>query len=81
MCVCPVHKPIPHYHVDVQRLDEYTWSRHNRRSLDTERMMAASVRAMVGLRLPFAELVAGGPAAVRTGANAEAAAVLDGYPL
>ena len=80
MYVYPVHKPIPHYHVDVQRRDEYTWSRHNRRSLDTERMMAASVRGMVGRRLPFAELVAAGPAAVRTGTNAEAAAGLDGHP-
>ena len=35
--------------------------RHNRRPLDTEDMMAASVRGMAGKRLPYAELIAESP--------------------
>ena len=48
------------HHVSPEHLDRYVAEfagRHNRRPMDTEDMMAASVRGMVGKHLPYAELV------------------------
>lgn len=48
------------HHVSPEHLDRYMAEfagRHNRRPMDTEDMMAASVRGMVGKTLPYAELV------------------------
>lgn len=48
------------HHVSPEHLDRYVAEfagRHNRRPMDTEDMMAASVRGMVGKTLPYAELV------------------------
>ena len=49
------------HHVSPQHLDRYVSEfagRHSRRPMDTEDMMAESVRGMVGKHLPYAELVA-----------------------
>ena len=48
-----------HHHMSAKHLDRYVAEfagRHNRRPLDTETMMAASVQNMVGKHLPYAEL-------------------------
>ena len=53
-----------HHHMSAKHLDRYVAEfagRHNRRPLDTEDMMAESVRGMVGKRLPYAELTAEPP--------------------
>ena len=53
-----------HHHMSAKHLDRYVaefCGRHNRRPLDTEDMMAASVRGMVGKRLPYRELIAEPP--------------------
>ena len=53
-----------HHHMSAKHLDRYVAEfagRHNRRPLDTEDMMAASVRGMVGKRLPCRELIAEPP--------------------
>ena len=53
------------HHVSPEHLDRYVREfagRHSRRPMDTEDMMAASVRGMVGKHLPYAELAATGPA-------------------
>ena len=50
-----------HHHMSPQHLHRYVGEfagRHNRRSLDTEAMMASSVRGMVGRSLPYADLIA-----------------------
>lgn len=50
------------HHVSPEHLDQYVAEfagRHNRRRIDTEDMMAESVRGMLGKQLPYAELVAG----------------------
>ena len=52
----PLHTP----RYEAQRLFA---GRHNRRSLDTEAMMAVMVRGMVGKHLPYATLIADGPVA------------------
>ena len=49
------------HHVSPQHLDRYVAEfagRHSRRPMDTEDMMAASVRGMVGKHLPYDDLVA-----------------------
>lgn len=49
------------HHVSPEHLDRYVAEfagRHNRRPMDTEDMMAASVQGMVGKRLTYAELTA-----------------------
>ena len=53
-----------HHHMSAKHLDRYVSEfagRHNRRPLDTEDMMAESVRGMVGKLLPYAELTAEPP--------------------
>ena len=53
-----------HHHMSAKHLDRYVaefCGRHNRRPMDTEDMMAVSVRGMVGKHLPYAELVAEPP--------------------
>ena len=53
-----------HHHMSAKHLDRYVAEfagRHNRRPLDTEDMMAESVRGMVGKHLPYAELIAEPP--------------------
>ena len=48
------------HHVSPDQLDRYVAEfagRHNRRPMDTEDMMAESVRGMIGKHLPYAELV------------------------
>ena len=50
-----------HHHMSAKHLNRYVAEfagRHNRRPLDTEAMMAASVRCMVGRRLRYADLTA-----------------------
>ena len=50
-----------HHHMSAKHLDRYVaefCGRHNRRPLDTEDMMAASVRGMVGKRLTYTTLTA-----------------------
>ena len=50
-----------HHHMSAKHLDRYVAEfagRHNRRPLDTEDMMAASVRGMIGKHLHYAELTA-----------------------
>ena len=50
-----------HHHMSPQHLHRYVAEfagRHNRRPLDTEAMMAATVRGMIGRSLPYAKLVA-----------------------
>ena len=50
-----------HHHMSAKHLDCYVaefCGRHNRRPLDTEDMMAASVRGMVGKRLTYTTLTA-----------------------
>jgi transposase-like protein len=49
------------HHVSPEHLDRYVREfagRHSRRGLDTEAMMAAGVRGMIGKRLPYTDLVA-----------------------
>ncbi len=49
------------HHISLDHLHRYVSEfagRHNRRGLDTGRMMAAMVQGMVGKHLPYAELVA-----------------------
>ena len=53
-----------HHHMSAKHLDRYVAEfagRHNRRPMDTEDMMAASVAGMVGKHLPYAELTAEPP--------------------
>ena len=50
-----------HHHMSAKHLDRYVaefCGRHNRRPLDTEDMMAANVRGMVGKRLTYTTLTA-----------------------
>lgn len=69
------------HHVSAEHLDRYVCEaagRHNRRDLDTEAMMAATVRGMIGQHLPYAELIAVGPAARKRAA--ETADIPPGHP-
>ena len=68
------------HHVSAEHLDRYVCEfagRHNRRGLDTDRMMAAMVQGMVGKLLPYAELIADGPRATK---QAGELAALPGTP-
>ena len=50
-----------HHHMSAKHLDRYVAEfagRHNRRPLDTDKMMACTAAGMVGRRLPYAVLVA-----------------------
>ncbi len=50
-----------HHHMSAKHLHRYVGEfagRHNRRSLDTEAMMARSAAGMVGRRLRYADLTA-----------------------
>ena len=50
------------HHVSPQHLDRYVSEfagRHSRRPMDTEDMMAESVRGMVGKHLPYTVLTTG----------------------
>ena len=50
-----------HHHMSAKHLNRYVAEfagRHNRRPLDTEAMMAATVRSMIGRSLTYAALVA-----------------------
>ena len=71
-------------HVSAEHLNRYVAEfagRHDRRGLDTEAMMAATVRGMVGRQLRYAELVADGPTAKRRAAEfAALAGVSAGHP-
>ena len=58
-----------HHHMSPQHLHRYVAEfagRHNRRSLDTEAMMAVMVRGMVDKHLPYAALTADPPATAPT---------------
>lgn len=60
------------HHVRAEHLDRYVCEaagRHNRRGLDTLAMMERVVAGMVGRHLPYAELIAGGPAARKRAAE------------
>ena len=54
-----------HHHMSPKHLDRYVGEfegRHNGRPLDTIDQMAAMARGMLGRRLRYADLIAGGPA-------------------
>ena len=54
-----------YHHMSPKHLDRYVGEfegRHNRRPLDTVVQMAAMARGMLGRRLPYRDLIAGGPA-------------------
>ena len=56
------------HHVSAEHLHRYVAEfagRHNRRPLDTERMMAVMARGMIGRQLRYADLIADGPTAMR----------------
>ena len=71
------------HHVSAEHLDRYVREfagRHNRRGLDTEAMMAATVRGMIGKRMTHTDLVAAGPAAAKVAAPSPLPGVPKGHP-